>query len=298
MPGRHANSSTFATNMTNSDVVPTLSTLRLEIDGIDDALHDLLMRRAGVVQRVAELGRAGKIPFRPGREANILARLLARHGGPLPRHAVVRWWREMFAAHISIETAFTIAVCDPGGTGPYAAAAREHFGALTALRVHPSPAQALGDVSRGLATAAVLPMPVEEEPSQAAWWVALLHRDEPRIHVVGRLPFWAPRPEGSPTVQALVVAAAAPDPSLNDRTLIGFEVLASSSRTRVAAALAGAGMEAAGVLLRRDGSGGVSHGLIDVAGHVGDGDPRLAALARAVDRAVVLGSYAAPVGGP
>lgn len=277
------------------DSVPSLATLRREIDGIDDALHDLLMRRAGVVQRVAALTHAGKIPFRPGREADILGRLLGRHTGPLPRHAVVRWWREMFAAHVGIETAFTIAVCDVNAS--YTAAAREQFGALTPLRVHSSPAHAIGDVSRGQATAAVLPMPIEEEPARAAWWLALLHRDEPRIHVVARLPFWSPRPEGAPTVEALVVAAAAPDPSARDRSLIGFEVPAQTSRARITAAVQAAGMDAAGVMLRRDSAGGVSQGLIDVAGYVTDADPRLRALAGALDRAVVLGSYAVPVSG-
>ena len=263
--------------MNVSNAAPTLGTLRHEIDAVDDAMHDLLMRRAAVVQRVAALTHAGKIPFRPGREADVIARLLARHSGPLPRHAIVRWWREVFAAHISIETAFTIAVCDPGG-GEYAAVAREHFGSLTPLKVHPSPAQAIRDVSRGVATAAVLPLPVEDEPADAAWWVALLRQDEPRIHVVARIPFWAPRPEGSPSVQAFVVAAAAPDRSLHDRTLIGFT--ASGRHHQL-------GVEGADVVWNG------SEGLIDVAGHVEADDPRLVALGRAV----ILGCYAVPVGG-
>ncbi len=270
--------------MSASNAAPTLGTLRQEIDGIDDALHDLLMRRAGVVQRVAALTHAGKIPFRPGREADVIARLLARHTGPLPRPAIVRWWREMFAAHISIETAFTIAVADPGNTGDYAGAAREHFGSLTSLRIHSSPAQAIEDVSRGVATAAVLPLPVEDEPAEAVWWTDLLHQDEPHIHIVGRLPFWAARPEGSPRAQALVVAAAAPDRSRHDRTLIGLAA-SDDGRDRVAALVA-TGLDVNEVAWRG------SAGLIDVAGHLGADDPRLAALGRAV----ILGCYATPIG--
>jgi chorismate mutase len=59
-----------------------LTALRAELDGIDDALHDLLMRRAGVVERVARAGKRGAL--RPGREAVIIRRLLGRHHGGLP----------------------------------------------------------------------------------------------------------------------------------------------------------------------------------------------------------------------
>ena len=51
-----------------------LAALRAELDGIDDGLHDLLMRRAAVVERVGAL--RGKVPLRAGREAAILRRLV------------------------------------------------------------------------------------------------------------------------------------------------------------------------------------------------------------------------------
>ncbi|HYZ32124.1 MAG TPA: chorismate mutase, partial [Crenalkalicoccus sp.] len=61
-----------------------LAALRAEIDTLDDALHDLLMRRAGVVARLAASRAKGDAPaLRPGREAAVLRRLLARHAGPL-----------------------------------------------------------------------------------------------------------------------------------------------------------------------------------------------------------------------
>lgn len=275
----------------------TLAGLRVEIDAIDDAMHDLLMRRADVVARVGLLRTVGKVAFRPGREADIIHRLLARHTGPLPRRTLARLWREIYAAFISIETPFAIAACDAGGNGDFAAAAREHFGALTRLRVYRSPAQAIADVSSGAATAAVLPMPVEEEAPQAAWWTALLHRDEPRIHVVARLPFWAsPRAEGAVSVQALVVAAAAPDASRADRSLLGFELPPEFSRARLSSVMATARLVPNAILIRRTPHGPAAQCLVDVEGHVADGDPRLAVLAQAVvPPVVVLGGYAVPI---
>jgi hypothetical protein len=67
------------------------------------------------------------------------------------------------------------------------------------------------------------------------------------------------------------------------------------SRARLAAALGAAGIVPGGILLRRDAAGGVAHGLIDLEGALRDDDTRLAALAAAGMRPVVLGGYALPV---
>jgi chorismate mutase len=277
--------------------LPSLANLRAELDRLDDAVHNLLMQRAGVVTQVAVLGARGKVPFRPGREAEIIRRLAGRHTGSLPKRVLPRMWRELFAATTSMQGSFVITVCEADPSGSFAACAREHFGMLTPLRVHRSPAQAIAEVSSGAATAAVLPLPVEDEPSSAAWWTALLHRDEPRIHVVARLPFWAPRSEGSPQAQAMVVAAAAPDASSRDRSLLGFELPPDMSRARLTAALTIVGLAPASIILRRDPSGHSAHGLIDVEGYVTDDDPRLAKLIESVERPVVLGAYAVPMDG-
>lgn len=274
-----------------------LAKLRAELDRLDDTLHDTLMRRAQVVERVADL--KGGVPLRPGREAAIIRRLLARHGGGLPRSAVVRVWRELISACTALQRPMTIAVCDAVGdaNGPFAAAAREHFGALAPQRIHRTPAQALREVSAGTATAAVLPVPAQDELPQAAWWTALLHRDDPRIHVVARLPFWAPRPAGSPAVQALVASTVAPDPSGADRSLIGLELPLDASRARLGSALAAAGLQAGAVILRRDSGVATARALAEVEGFVLDDDPRLPALlGGAVSHLpIVLGSYAIPI---
>src|ERR1700722_2014240 len=67
-----------------------LAALRAELDAIDDTMHDLLMRRAGVIEAVAQSGKRSAL--RPGREASIIRRLLARHQGSLPPQAVYRIW--------------------------------------------------------------------------------------------------------------------------------------------------------------------------------------------------------------
>lgn len=268
-----------------------LASLRAELDRLDDALHDTLMRRAEVVAQVGALRVKGPVPLRPGREAAIIRRLLARHAGALPAFGIVRIWRELLAATTAQQRPLLVAVCEAGGDPAYLALAREHFGALTPLRAHGTATAAIGEVRAGVATVAVLPMPIEGEAPAAAWWTALLHQDERRIRVAARLPFWAPRPEGSPKVQALVVSAAVPDPSGRDRSLLGLELPPKVSRTELGDALAAAGFQAGTTILRQDAA------LVDVDGFVGDGDPRLAALQAVLRPPVVLGAYAVPLDG-
>ena len=280
-----------------AETSPDLLALRAELDGLDDGLHALVMRRAAVVERVGQLAVKGRVALRPGREAAIIRRLLARHSGRFPPGRLVQMWREMICGMTAIQGPFVLAVCAPDPASGYIAATREHFGAQTPLRVHRTPAQAIGAVSSGACAAAVLPLPAEDEPASAAWWTALLHRDDPRIYIVARLPFWAPRAEGTRELPALVVSVAPPDPSGEDRSFLGLEVGMEQSRARLSQTLAEAGFEAGATVLRRDPGSGAARVLVDVAGFVAEGDPRLAALAATLRPPIVLGAYAVPVGG-
>ena len=270
-----------------------LTGLGAEIDRLDDAIHDLLMTRAEVVTRLRAGNGHGPVVLRPGNEADLLRRLLERHHGDLPPRAVVRVWRELLAAITAMQGPYAITACEAEPGSGYVQCAREHFGALTPLRVHRSPAQAIAEVSAGTATAAVLPLPTEEETSP--WWTSLLHRVGSRLHVVARLPFWGPRREGTPRVQALVVAAMPPDRSSRDRSLITLELPPEHSRARLSVALAAAGFGIGRALLRREARVPATQALVDVDGFVMDNDPRLAALSDALRRPVVLGAYALPV---
>ena len=271
-----------------------LSALRAELDRIDDRLHTLLMERARVVERVAVSGKPGA--FRPGREASIIRRLLRAHEGHLPAQALVRIWRELLAGTTAMQGQFTVAVCDAAAGADFTQAAREHFGVLTPLHTLRTPAQVMAEVSAGTAAVGVLPCPAETDAPRDAWWTALLSNDEPRIFVVARLPFWARRTEGSPDVQALVIAAIAPDASGHDRSLLGLEIEHDMSRARLAQALVAAGLPPASAILRRD-PGVPAQALVEVDGYLTDDDPRLARLGASFRRPVVLGAYAVPEDG-
>ena len=276
---------------------PDLTALRGELDRLDDAMHDLLMQRAAVVEQIGGLAAKGAVKLRPGREATIIRRLLARHTGRFAPARLVQIWRELISGMTALQGPFMLAVCAPDSASGYIAAAREHFGPQTPLSIHRTPAQAIGAVSAGTAAAAVLPLPAEEEPASAAWWTALLHKDDPRIYVVARLPFWAPRAAGTRELPAFVVTAAPPDPSGADRSLLGLEVGMEQSRARLGQIMAEAGFDAGTTVLRRDPSAGNARVLVDVAGFVAENDVRLATLAATLRPPVLLGAYAVPLGG-
>lgn len=276
---------------------PDLASLRAELDRLDDALHNTLMRRGEVVKQVAALRVKGPVPLRPGREATIIRRLLARHAGGLPAFGIVRIWRELLGATTAQQHPLVVSVFEAGGDPAYLALAREHFGALTPVHGFRSPVQALNEVGAGLATVAVLPMATQDEAPSDAWWPALLRRDDPRMHIVARLPFWSPRPEGTPRVQGLVVSAAAPDPSGHDRSLLGLELAPEVEGARLDSIVGAAGFRAVATLSRRDIDAPAACALVEVDGLVGDDDPRLPTLRAACSLVRVLGAYAVPLGG-
>jgi chorismate mutase/prephenate dehydratase len=273
-----------------------LAELRRRIDAADDELHDLLMRRAALIEAVArDAGKTG-VKIRPGREAAMLRRRLARHVGSLPAHTVFRFWREMFAGALTIEGGQTIAVAD-GEDGDRLALAREHFGPLTPMRRHRNPAQALADLERGAAQAAVLPVPGDDEDAAGGWWTALMGQGGAhRLCVIGKLPFWTRRPEGAPAGEAYVVAAMRPDESGDDRGLVALEFAADTSRARINANLAAAGFTPGNIWMKRSAGNERLLALVEVAGLVADDDARLAVIGGLDARAVVIGGFAAPLG--
>lgn len=263
-----------------------LARLRAEIDTLDDMLHDLVMRRSEVVARLASSRAKGaSIPLRPGREAKILRRLAARHRGPLPRAAIVRLWREIFASSSALQGKLSVSAFVSPTDGDLARLAREHFGTATLMRTHATAARTLAAVTAGEAALAVLPMPEEGESPDTAWWTSL---DAPRLQVIARLPFIGPAQPA-----ALIVAPIAPDASDDDRSLLRIDGNADLSRARALAVLDAAGLKPRALLLRR--SGDAVQFLADVDGFVTPDDPRLTAVKPV--RIVSLGAYAVPMSG-
>ncbi len=216
-----------------------LDDLRRQIDEIDDALHDLLMRRADVVapgRRGQGQGARRRRLLRPGREAVILRRLVARHHGPLPPAALVRLWREMIAATCCACRARSSSpsmrrTTRPAllGSGPRIISARHT--PLTAI-------ETVGQVLRAVMRTArppcgVLPMPAGGRPrALVAAVCAATSRARPAVFA--RLPFGDRGSIRRPEVEALAIGRVVPETTGDDRSLLVLEAVPELSRSAAA----------------------------------------------------------------
>ena len=93
-----------------------LSELRAKIDAIDESIHHLLMQRATVIDELiaAKGTQKNGAAFRPGREADMMHRLVARHRGHLPITAVEHLWREIISTFTALQAPFEVAVSTAG----------------------------------------------------------------------------------------------------------------------------------------------------------------------------------------
>lgn len=277
-----------------------LDALRRQIDGIDDAIHDLMMRRCDVVERLRGLKGDGPA-IRPAREALLLRRLAARHRGDLPTAVLVRIWRELLAAHTALQGPFAVAVGAPE-TDPVEAAAlwdlaRDHYGSQTPMRAHAEALRVVRAVTAGRATVGVMPLPREGAP--APWWPALATEAEGAPRIVARLPFARRGNARGDAIDALAIAGVAPEPTGDDRSLLVFTAVEAPSRAGLDAAIRDAGF-APGVIAGRAMAGAAHLCLVEVDGFVDSADPRLDgvgdALGASVTGAMSIGAYAVPIG--
>ena len=287
-----------------------IAALRDEIDEIDDTIHDLLMRRMALANRISEAKRArgatGAL-LRPAREAAILRRLEERHEGPFPFPVIVRIWSEIMSATLFAEGGFAVSVFtveEPSEESRFPDLARVYFGAETPLITARTESGVLRGVRDGKASIGVLPVPADAMSgdvgvSAEPWWLTLAVSDEERPMIVSRLPWLAGGRHAAGKTNALVVAMTPPAPSGDDVSYLAVESSDTISRDRIRSALAVAGVAVTGsVAWHGDGGAPGRWQLIEVDGFVAEEDERLQRFAEKlgddVGRIAVLGSYPRP----
>ncbi|BAE52777.1 Chorismate mutase [Paramagnetospirillum magneticum AMB-1] len=258
------------------------------------------MRRTSLVGSIAAAKSDRRVTLRPGREAQILRRLLARHEGAFPKLAVVRIWREIVGALTGLQAPLNVAVHAAGRSTAAIELARNHFGVVAPLHAFRSPGQVVRAIADGVATVGVIPLIPGTEAADDAepWWTSLMLESGDAPRVVARLPFAPTLPvkgSGEP-LQALVIACRDHDESGDDRTLAVLETGPDVSRDRLRAILGAGGLEPAELLAIHRHGGQWLH-LVEILGHVTAADPRLMALVAPKDpvgRIAVVGGYATP----
>lgn len=161
-------------------IPPSLETLRSTINGIDDAILDLIEQRLSASAGIAAAKEAegiGLLKLRPRREAAIIERLLARRQSA-PADLVTQVWRTLMSHSLQAQTGTDIVICASRDPLTLLDRVRARFGPAAAIRWAAEPGEAM-DAARNTdavavieqegapsfpADAAVLPFEVLERP--------------------------------------------------------------------------------------------------------------------------------------
>lgn len=273
-----------------------LEELRLRIDEIDSGIHDLLMERSALVEEVAKAKGDEGIVIRPGREAQVIRRLLARHDGRFPVAVLARIWREIISACTALQKPLAVAVFEPEHGPGLERLARAHFGSTTGITHFHSESGVIRAIADANATVGLLPLP--DEGASKPWWRHLAGQSAHTPRVIARLPFVREPGGQHEGPEALALALVPHEDSGEDHSLLLVETFDPLSRAAIAKVLAGAGLMLAPGGLCQD-SPSEDLYLVEVEGFVATDDPRLARLVRGseagVSRVSVAGSFALPV---
>jgi len=202
----------------NTDRVADLTAVRVEIDAVDDRIHELLIRRAELVQQVAATKRQpdGTLPrgaYRPAREAHIHRRLFDQTRAPLPFGTVFRLWREMIGTFTAIQSPVTVSM-HTGATAGLARIAREHFGTAAEIEARETCRTVAQDVTSAPGTVGVVPVDAPGDD----WWTTCLDDPEGAPNVIAAIPCYGRALSG------YCLSLSQPEPSGEDRTLLAVRL--------------------------------------------------------------------------
>ncbi len=193
---------------------PDLAEIRRQIDTTDEALLELLAKRAGLVAQVAQAKAAEGAEgiLRPAREAAQMRQFIAWHKqsqSPMPLSGLLAIWREIISASISQQAPLGVHI--GGGSAALAALGRAQFGGAAAYHIYDNAQKACAAVGGDGQSVAVLPLAGEGADD---WW-----RDLPDgVKIFAALPL-VPFC-GAGAIEALCVGHVVLEPSGDDIMLI------------------------------------------------------------------------------
>lgn len=263
----------------------TLNDLRVEIDRIDAAMHELLIERGAIIDRlIAVKARAGGgSAFRPEREAAMMRRIAERHRGQLPLDTVEGIWRIIISTFTYVQAAYSVHADVSGGDAAMRDSARFHFGFTVPLVPHEGAAAVIDGVTNAAGDLGLLRL--HGGAGAGPWWRKLVPAAAPKI--IARLPF-VERP-GHPAGMPVFVVAL-PSAASAAREIVVYAVSVDRWRAGLAQAIEALG----GDILEQTADDLGLALLVAIGGHVDQGTLRqkLAAVAGDV-RLSEIGSHAA-----
>lgn len=210
---------------------PSLQDLRREIDSIDEQVHELLMRRGDIIDRLIAVKKTQEVgsAFRPAREADMMRRLVQRHRGILPLDTVESIWRVIISTFTYVQAPFSIHADLSSGESAMRDSARFHFGFTVPFIAHFNAEAAVEAVAKSKGDLAL----VAAASNRSPWWLSLESADAPKI--IARLPF-IERADHPAALPVFVVSRVAADAMVTEVEM--WSVRVSGWNAAVARALA------------------------------------------------------------
>lgn len=264
-----------------------LTALRQNIDRIDESVHRLLIERGAIIENLiaTKARQGGGSAFRPGREAEMMRRLVQRHTGLLPLDTIESIWRTIIGTFTYVQSNYAVHVDVSAGDAAMRDSARFHFGFTAPYVPHHGPQAVIDAVESSVGDLGLLR--VAGGVGDGAWWARLTEPAAPKI--IARLPF-VDRPDHPAGIPLFVVSKPLAEAAATDVQLFAARL------DRWRDALPDAVREAGGRLV---GNAGDERGLSVLMSFPGP-DGHAAAL-RALSQAglaavepIFVGSHAAP----
>ncbi len=224
----------------------TLADLRAEIDRIDARLHELLMERGEIIDRLIAVKAGAGSAFRPDREAEMMRRLVSRHRGILPLDTVESIWRIIISTFTYVQASYSVHCDISGGDAPMRDGCRFHFGFTVPFVAHQGTAAVIDAVAASAGDLGLVK--VDGGAAAGAWWTHLLAPSAPKI--IARLPF-VERPDHPAGLPLFVIAKPLTEAAARDVVL--YALMVERWPGSVPAGLAALGAEVLGSVPDGDG---------------------------------------------
>ena len=211
--------------MAGHDQDAALGELRREIDRLDREMHERLIERGRIIDRLITVkgGTAATgSAFRPEREASMMRVMAQRHAGGLPFDAVEGIWRIVISTFTHLQSPFSVHVDTAQDSAAMRDSARFHFGFVVPLAECAGPDAVVAAVraSHGdLGLIAVAGAP-------DAWWRQLEPENAPKV--IAHLPF-VERPDHPTPHPVLVLAKSVSGEGLGETVLYSASGLAQGT---------------------------------------------------------------------
>lgn len=194
--------------MTKPPAAPSLDDLRKDIDRIDETMHQLLIERSEIIDRLISVKKSQETgsAFRPAREAEMMRRLVKRHKGILPLDTVESIWRVIISTFTYVQAPFSVHADLSAGDALMRDSARFHFGFTVPFIPHMGASGVVAAVSESKGDLGLVP--ALAVASAGAWWSALEFDAAPKI--IARLPF-VERPDHPAAMPVFVLSRVAAD---------------------------------------------------------------------------------------